>query len=197
MKNQRGMQADEYFDNIELLELQRDWNDAKWEAIRSAEKMMEKEVHKQIANRLLEPFSHIRVIVSATDWDNFFRLRIAPDAQQEICELAKAMKKAIESEQGDRLGLGMWHLPYITEEELKDSPIDTPDLIKMSVARCARVSYLNHDKTNPQIDKDVSLHDFLLSSQHMSPFEHQATPEAGRSSNFLDWKQYRSKVCLA
>ena len=71
---------------------------------------------------------------------------------------------------------GQWHLPYIRFEELDNSGIFTEDLIKCSVARCARVSYNNHDNSNPSIQKDIELADKLLEAGHMRPFEHQATP---------------------
>jgi len=191
MRNQKGMQADLMLSD-QTLEICKDvWSDARDSAIRNAEQLINRGVHKQIANRLLEPFAHIRVIVSSTQWDNFFSLRIAPDAQQEICELAKAMKEAIDSATSDDLGIGDYHLPYISDEELVEYRNGMGILVKASVARCARVSYLNHDNSNPDISNDLILHDKLLKSRHMSPFEHIATPSFGPHANFRGFKSYR------
>ena len=121
-------------------------------------------------------------------------LRIAPDAQQEICELAKAIKKAMEESVPLDLVEGEYHLPYVKDIEFKSYKGNPIDLLKASVARCARVSYLNHDKSEPDVEKDISLHDFLYESKHMSPFEHVATPSVEGSGNFRGWTQYRNEL---
>ena len=189
MRNQKGMRADEYFHLDEAKEIGTEWNYARDNAIAQAKWMEEKGVHKQIANRLLEPFAHIRVIVSSTEWNNFFSLRIAPDAQQEICELAKVMKDVIDLTPSDPLAYSQLHLPYITEDERREYYPNT--LMKISVARCARVSYLNHNKEKPIVKDDIILHDRLLESRHMSPFEHVAIPSLGAHANFRNFKSYR------
>jgi hypothetical protein len=153
-------------------------------------------LHKQIGNRILEPWQYINVIVTSTEWENFFNLRIHPDAQPEIQELAKTIYGAIQNSQPKKVEHGEWHLPYITdtERELCDEDI----LLKCSTARCARVSYSNHDGSNPHVRKDVELHDRLVGSEplHASPAEHQATP--GESDfyyrNFKGWIQYRDRI---
>jgi len=189
MRNQKGMRADEYFHLDEAKEIGIEWKYARDNAIAQAKWMEEKGVHKQIANRLLEPFAHIRVIVSSTEWNNFFSLRIAPDAQQEICELAKVMKDVIDLTPSDPLAYSQLHLPYITEDERREYYPNT--LMKISVARCARVSYLNHNKEKPIVKDDIILHDRLLEGRHMSPFEHVATPSLGAHANFRNFKSYR------
>jgi thymidylate synthase ThyX len=135
--------------------------------------MFKSRVHKQHLNRYIEPWMYQTKVVTATEWDNFFQLRLAPDAQPEIQELARCMRRAIDALHPDDyepLGPGAWHLPYVTEE----MPLE--DAKKCSAARCARTSYRNHDRSNPVVEKDIELFDFLLSSMHMTPFEHQATP---------------------
>jgi thymidylate synthase ThyX len=130
-------------------------------------------IHKQHLNRYIEPWMYQTKVVTATEWDNFFQLRLAPDAQPEIQELARCMRRAIDALHPDDyepLGPGAWHLPYVTEE------IPLEDAKKCSAARCARTSYRNHDRSNPVVEKDIELFDFLLSSMHMTPFEHQAAP---------------------
>lgn len=154
--------------------------------------------HKQIFNRLLEPWQYISVIVTATEWDNFFELRNHPDAQPEIQELAKAMREAIiRSIPTER----QYHLPYVTNEERKTF---TPEECMMfSTARCARVSYLTHDGKKPSIEKDIELYRRLVGSIpiHASPTEHPATAvgTGGRLDVFVKnfrggWVQHRVDV---
>lgn len=154
--------------------------------------------HKQTFNRLLEPWQYISVIVTATEWDNFFELRNHKDAQPEIRELAIAMLAAMENSTPEYREV---HLPYVTREEEKmyiNGEIDEATLFKISAARCARVSYLTHDGSAPSIDKDIRLHDQLVGSVpiHASPTEHQAViaDDDRFYKNFRGWKQYRIDV---
>lgn len=149
--------------------------------------------HKQTFNRLLEPWQYISVIVTATEWDNFFELRNHRDAQPEIKELAEKMQQAMaESVPVER----EHHLPYVADWEQKMYTLD--ECFKLSTARCARVSYLTHDGKAPSFDNDVKLHDRLVGSVplHSSPTEHSATAYKWEKfrKNFKGWKQYREKV---
>lgn len=191
--NQPGMQA-----RSELVGWKRAlagglWRGAAKVACAFAWSMMKLGVHKQVANRLLEPFQYISVIITATEWDNFFTLRDHPDAQPEIQFLAKQIRRAMDQSYPVKRKIGEWHLPYISIEER--FIFDMKDLIKMSVARCARVSYLTHDGANPRKDKDVALHDKLVVAEpiHASPAEHQAMAMSSDSPcrNFKGWQPYR------
>lgn len=194
MINQRGMQADKEVKGSTLDYTNKAWEIAKTNAIQSAEALMTLGIHKQVASRLLEPFSNIKVIVSATEWENFFSLRIAPDAQQEICVLATAIKSAMDNSVPHTLEIGEYHLPYVSFDEKKRVILEVQK--KISTARCARVSYLNHDNSNPDIDNDLVLHDRLLESKHASAFEHIATPSYEGNTNFRKFKQYRHEAGL-
>ena len=145
------------------------WDWAHMCAIIAAKHMAKAGVHKQHINRLLEPFSFIRVIVTATEWENFFKLRLAPDAQPEIQELAQAMKASQEASTPKHTPK---HMPYITWEE--EDKYRISEVIKVSAARCARVSYLKHDGTKPNVEDDLRLSDMLLEGGHKTPFEHFA-----------------------
>ena len=176
-KNQPGMQAREEIEYIDTAKYR--WTLAAEQAIIYATKLNSMKLHKQVVNRLLEPFQYIKIIVTATEWDNFFKLRLHEDAQPEIQELAKCMKEAMDASVPEELEHGEWHLPYISKDDwsgLSFGNYTIEDLLKSSVARCARVSYLNHDNTNPNIEKDLELASKLLKDGHMSPFEHVATP---------------------
>jgi thymidylate synthase ThyX len=193
-KNQPGMQAHEEIN--EIAKATAAWYDAFECAKRHAQELYDLGVHKQIVNRLLEPFYHINVLVTSTEWDNFFELRDHEDAQPEIQALAKEMKKAISESTPNLLERGEWHLPYIKVAEKDQHTLDS--LIKMSVARCARVSYKTHEDKLPEAIKDLVLYERLVVAKplHASPAEHQATPDPYHLlprfyGNFNGWIQFR------
>ena len=174
--NKPGMQAGEALTTEQQALAEDVWARACASAVGFSEEMDKLNVHKQITNRLAEPFAHIAVIVSFTEAANFFSLRHHPMAQPEFQRLAALMADAFRSSSPTTLGANEWHLPYISDAER--SSMSVQDCIKASVARCARVSFNNHDGTAPNILKDISLHDTLVVQKplHASPAEHQATP---------------------
>lgn len=177
-KNKAGMSADEDLSQDENQLAIACWNKAMQNAIDSAEYLGTiLKAHKQLANRLTEPFSWQTCILSATEWDNWDNLRDHPAAQPEIKYTAQAMKKARQESTPKELKYGDWHLPLTSGgnvPELGDS-ISLEDKIKICVGRVARVSYMTHDgEINTQ--KDIKLYYDLLSDGHMSPFEHCARP---------------------
>lgn len=156
-------------------------------------------VHKQVANRLLEPFMWHTVIVTATEWENFWNLRCHPDAQPEIRLVAETMRDAAAASEPVELAEDEWHLPLVRPED-RDQTGSIEDLIKVSAGRCARVSYLTHAGKR-DLGADIELHDRLLESGHMSPLEHPARPlsadelERGEwSGNFRGWHSYRKSI---
>nr|DAV58244.1 MAG TPA: FAD-dependent thymidylate synthase [Caudoviricetes sp.] len=193
-QNQAGMVAESEMDDLSIKAAKLLWLGAAKEAADRAEAMADMGVHKQVVNRILEPFMWAETIITATEWDNFFKLRIADDAQPEIQALAKAIKKAMdESVPVERI----FHLPYLREEENDCLRWTYAQRAKISAARCARVSYLNHNKQMPSIDEDFALADRLIEAGHMSPFDHQAMFNDGEkyrneNRNFTNWKPYRA-----
>ena len=197
-KNQAGMQANEECDEPLGFdcELSNGWTstnyltrDVSWKvgadnAAMLAEKFAEAGYHKQIVNRLVEPFQMIKVVVTATSFDNFFWLRFHEDAQPEIAELARCMLVAYKRSKPQELNTGEWHLPYYAGGYWKRShPLsDTDDqaqlledAIKISASCCAQVSYRKNDDS---LEKAETVWERLVASQpvHASPTEHQATP---------------------
>ena len=204
-RNQKGMQAHEEMDAFQAKACQTLWLDARDQALEFARTLSSMGLHKQVVNRIVEPWSHISVVVTATEFDNFFTLRCHPDAQPEFKELAEQMRDLYFSNTPRRLKIGEWHLPYIKDDERfapgnyqrKGVLKNESNLIRASVARCARVSYLTHDRKAPDLDLDIALYDRLVSSKHMSPTEHIATPNADPaawSGNFKGWIQYRKML---
>lgn len=261
------------------------WLGARNNAVSQAVEFFDlKKPHKQIVNRLIEPFMWHTVIVTATEFSNFFKLRCDENAQYEIRRIADLMYEAyyaFDSAKIDncdltdrdikvisnhewiairpqKLKVGEWHCPLVSYDDFKPimlylssvKELDEPnaenwtsyssleckswnngsaeDILnayievkkKISVARCARVSYLTHDGKR-DIEKDLELFEKLRASRHWSPFEHVATPlfyDNGsqysgvwdeeekanrklhterycneRSGNFIGWKQMRKE----
>lgn len=183
--NKSGMQAEGFADDEQ--DCRDTWYDAACSMQGAVWDLQRHNIHKQVINRLLEPFLWTNVIVTATEWSNFFALRDHDAAQPEIRELARCMREAMDESNPVELSVGNWHLPYVNVDELVTYEFE--DLIKCSIARCARVSYLNHDQSKPNIDKDIALADKLISMGHMSPTEHQATPMAGVPEGEQWWRE--------
>lgn len=190
-KNQRGMQASEELLGEDLERAQDLWLKAAAVASEFAEAMDSIGAHKQIANRLLEPFLWHTVVVTSTSWENFFDQRCHPDAQPEIQAAAILMRKALGESEPRELAYGEWHLPFILEDERH---IDLEDLIKISCARCARTSYLSHDGTRA-IGQDLDLYLKLADHRpmHASPLEHAAMPGEPECwyDNLKGWRSWR------
>lgn len=193
-KNKSGMQAVEEvskFDEAKsVLNWERSFNYTKERVL----DMVDIGLHKQVPNRLTEPFQMMKVVVTGTDWENFFNLRIHPDAQPEICMLAYKIYKAMEESKPQMLLQGQYHLPYVDKlldndgcllsygTVINDSvygnmhkPLSLEDAIKISASCCAQVSYRNTDMSLEKADKIFNM---LIKSDvlHASCFEHLATP---------------------
>lgn len=237
-KNQPGMQADEELDDINQLRTDGSyysakshakdlWHEAAHNAANLAGRLNKIGAHKQIVNRVLEPFVHINVVATATEWDNFFGLRLHKDAQPEMRRLAESMWIARDTSLPRELKHGQWHLPYVSDGEMNGLVGNTMlmdihgdealpqgpaslywgTLLKLSVARCARVSYRSFEtgKRSTHLE-DGALFNRLKESGHWSPFEHQATPDDRKDwaskryiypeehGNFIGWRQYRKMI---
>lgn len=220
-KNKKGMQSGgehdaeiDFYSEYEAFRLkytkEQLWlEEAMRYAIKCAKAFNEAGYHKQVVNRILEPYSHIRVLATATEWENFFALRAHPDAQPEIRVLAEKMLEVMRKSLPiirtgtDPDDINNWHLPYISDVERSSMAsriapeLREGRLQKMSAARCARVSYFNFDGSNARETKDLELYEKLAGSVplHASPLEHQAFPcpadRPGLQGNFKGWAQFR------
>lgn len=243
-KNQAGMQAAEELNNSDFWakgqvlsprqHAQMAWAIAAASAASHAARLLEIGTHKQIVNRLLEPFTHINVVCTATEYMNFFGQRLDAAAQPEMRALAEAMWAAYGESQPNKLEPDFWHTPFVDDEEIaghlfrcavKDRDYDRDHhvglVIKTSVARCARVSYMSNDTgKRSTVEEDLALYDRLLGAQplHASPAEHQATPDEHKDfwdvvdgndrsregqedwqhesqwGNLVGWRQYRKML---
>ena len=187
-KNQAGMQAANVLVDESLENAKRQWEQSAISAACQAENMSNIGAHKQIVNRLLEPFQMMNTILTATEFDNFFWLRCDPDAQPEIQELANCMFEAMNQSQPEVLESGQWHTPYVehvfkggnfesyclTDEDDNIIKLLTEEEAKaISASCCAQVSYRTLNNT---YEKAMDIYDKLASGRkvHASPFENVA-----------------------
>lgn len=191
----KGMGQGDDLTTREQLRMQHVWLEARDHALAAAERLITLNADKSHTNRLLEPFMWHTVIVSATEWDNFFALRTHEDAAPEIRKIVQMMQESMWlSEPRLLTNANEAHVPLVTEEEflfLKD--LDPEYWMTVSAGRCARVSFDTHDSEE---DPEVSFEraERLRQSGHWSPFEHQAVPldrPEEWSGNFRGWEQFR------
>lgn len=187
--NQKGMQAESELSGLRLWAAKKSWMWARYPAVIFHWLGERLGLHKQIINRILEPWMWADGIISATEWRNFFKLRTDAAAQPEFKKLADAMKSCYDVSDPRKLKPPEWHVPLVS---FNADP--ATDVIQISAARCAKVSYLLRERSS-NWDEDLKLHDRLANSGHWSPFEHQAyaLPNSERNGNFVGWMQYRKQ----
>lgn len=192
-KNKRGMSGDLVDDDTDF---QFEWLDHLNSTIKRAEKLAEMGAHKQNVNRLLEPFARIPILVTATEWDNFFDLRCNHDTQPEFQEIAIQIREEMKHSKGQILNPGDWHIPFTPLIPLAKTSLDIKNALKVATARAARISYTTHDGQH-SLERDLELHHRLLKDKHLSPFEHCAIAIPMNefdhpTANFRGWQQYRT-----
>ncbi len=217
-KNQSGMQAEGELEGVALEQARKDWISARNSAVDWCRTLEADGLHKQVTNRVIEPWMHIVVNVTATDYDNWFALRDHKMAQPEIREVAAQMRYLYDKSTPQQIKSGEWHLPYVFQADWSevaardDVDIAGEYLVKVSTGRVARTSYLTHDGKR-DLKEDVALHDRCLASGHMGPFGHTAMALSndewrawaaelfGRymlhrvpMGNLYGWKQYRKTI---
>lgn len=184
MKDHKGMQGSEYFEDGSF---DHTWLSARDKAVEKAKHLSELGLTKQIVNRLLEPFMWHTVLVSATEWENFFNLRYDSAAEIHMQEVAKVILEAMNESEPVKLKAGEWHIPYADKiiaseitstyywKECGDLTIEAAK-IAISTAMCAGVSYtvVCEDGKTLNFEKLIARHDMLAKAGHMSPFEHIA-----------------------
>lgn len=193
--NRPGMQASAIFDDYDDIRFcEFHWLEARDRAVEMAQELSDFGLHKQAVNRLLEPFLWHTAILSSTEWENFFKQRCSPLAQPEMRHTAELMRQVYTQSKPMEMPLGGWHLPYLRNED--NLRVDA-DRVKVSVARCARVSYLTHDGRR-DVTEDFKLYGKLISADppHLSPFEHAAVAcaDGDEHGNFDGWLQARQLV---
>jgi hypothetical protein len=188
--NQKGMQTGDQIGLTERIKAEQIWIEARDACIKAAEALNKLNIHKSLVNRITEPWMWITVVMTATTWKNFFDQRCHPDAEIHFQKIAGMMKDEIEKSKPLNC---LWHLPYIEKDDIAE--LETLKLA--SVARCARVSYVQHGEKAKSLEKDVGLARDLIKGSgelgHRSPFEHVAMGRSAhyRSGPFQGWHQLR------
>lgn len=200
-RNQPGMQALRQHTGEDINNCRYAWMTGLERALISARELMALGLHKQIVNRVCEPWQWITVLVTgnAVAWENFFHLRCSSMAEPHIREVAYMARDAYDDCPIKTLSPGQAHLPLVRDDDWEEH---TTNVIKISTGRCARVSYLTHHGLREPV-KDIELHDKLMTDGHWSPFEHPATANACRDElggNLGPWwiqyrKMFSSEVC--
>ncbi len=207
-KNQAGMQANIELTDESLENAKYQWKQSAIMAAGQAEILSTIGAHKQIVNRILEPFQMMKTVLTATEFDNFFWLRCDSDAQPEIQELANCMFEAMKKSEPEYLEEGQWHTPYVDHwegigehsddfgymiyEDGKPLMLSEKEALAISASCCAQVSYRVLDNT---YEKAMDIYSKLATGRkvHASPFEHQATP-MGTSPSHEDGVTHRDSI---
>jgi hypothetical protein len=210
--NKKGMQPGDYLSDSDQAIAQHLWRDAAEYCLATSRKLSDIGVHKQWANRMIEWFGYINVLVSATSYNNFIGLReeldddMNPMAQDEIYWQATGIRDLLNSTAPTPRNEGAWHLPFILPEELRahEGPLvgeSLDRLLKLSSARCAGISYETVDGKVMTPDRALAVYDKLVTARrmHASPMEHQACADpfmkhARHHGNFTGWIQHRKLI---
>ncbi len=196
-RNQSGMQAKEELNDAEKMAALYVWLAARNEAVLKARELQRIGAHKQIVNRLIEPWMWITVLVTSTEWENFFALRNHEDAQPEIREIARMMEEVYNTTTPKSLHPGEWHLPLMDDLEHLKKQFSDAEILMIASGRCARVSYLTHAGVRDP-KADLTLATRLQESGHMSPFEHIAQALENQNvrfhGNLRGWLQFRKTL---
>jgi thymidylate synthase ThyX len=198
MAGHKGMQGTDWLEGEAAEQAKEKWLAARDAAVAAAIELDKLDVTKQFVNRLLEPFLWHEVIVTATDFSNFFALRAHPDAEIHICKLANAMLEAYNASTPRRLAPGEWHIPFDGHfDAVKLYAVVVPgedvDVVRREIAcaRCARLSYRPFGSEDAyDYAADRKLFKTLVDSSHMSPLEHCA-----RSMTAEEWNKSANGYC--
>lgn len=194
-----------YFEKLREYTREEAWEYAAHMAAHVAEKMSEAGYHKQVVNRILEPFQFMKTVMTATEMQNWFHLRDDPDAQPEIRELARAMSQCIQGSEPELLDNGEWHTPYVNHCELPDGEVgyyidqdgetvslSLEEALKVSSSCCAQVSFRLLDES---LEKAKMIYDKLVNSEPIHCFDSET--EVLTDSGFKKWPDVDEKDLLA
>lgn len=181
-QNKAGMTAEQEVDEHSQKRAKVVWSTIRKQAIYASEELAALGIHKQVTNRVLEPFSYMRMVVTATELDNFFWLRLHEHADPHINELARVMLFALQESVPTALQPGDYHVPffgngYWTPEIETHYSVTAQQAIEHSMSCCAQTSYRKLDMSTEKTE-DIIKKLFGGDRAHSSVSEHQATPMA-------------------
>ncbi len=184
-RNQSGMQSFEELSPEESARATANWLLGRDRAVETCRALSEEnEVHKQWANRVLEPWMHIEVLVTTCRYENFYGLRCEKGVHPDFQQLSWRMLNAQLNSTPQRLEWGQWHIGYDFPQTGEEG-LSIVERIKIATARAARLSYLTFDNA-VDVAKDIGLHDGLSANGHWSPFEHCAVAESAKPRRWFE-----------
>lgn len=182
------------------------WMKAAENACEWAERFDKAGYHKQVANRLIEPFQMMKTVMTTTEMENFLWLRVDADADPTIEVLANLMKDALSDSSPEWLQPGTWHTPYVDhiydggpmgeghrfvgyavyDEGGSPVMLTEEEALRISASCCGQVSYRRLNSTK---DKALDIYTRLVAGKkvHASPFEHQAKEVAAEYHRTNDY----------
>ena len=210
-KNKGGMSATEELEGVALESAKELWKCAAENAFVYSKRLADTGLHKMWSNRITEPFSRIKVVMSGTEWDNFEWLRDDPDAAQpEIVDLARKIKEAKAGSEPFKLFAGEAHVPYVYRsrtstgrnvvyQDSDGQELELEDALKISASCCGQISYRKLDET---FEKAMEIYNRLFDGPkpHFSPCEHQGIAMKQTKIQFMqmfnpdDWEDGVSHV---
>jgi hypothetical protein len=223
-REQKGMQGGDELDEFDREDAEGVWYRCRNMTLSVIEEYLARHpdkptrLHKSVLNRLMEPYMWHTMVITSTAWDNFLKQRAHPAAQPEFRVLAEKMRDELSWSKPRELTLFDYHTPYLWEDERNE--FTREKAVKISVARCARTSYLTQEGTHDP-DADLALYERLVTfdPKHWAPLEHVASPWPNNQQrgplwiqteprnkervnvrhlpqvgNFLMWQQHRTTV---
>ena len=190
-KNQKGMQG-KVGDRIFQIAARNEYLKAMKAAIAQAEVMDKLGVHKQNTNRILEPYMYVPVIITATEWENYFNLRCDEATHPDFRLLARQMKDLYINNEPKELNPGEWHIPF-SDGLINREKFSLQESLMIASARAARISYTTHDGKF-DFDCDFDLHDMLVEDGHYSPLEHSAMAVNHKNKEFPEYSKIKSCI---
>ena len=161
-----------------------EWLDGRFDALRLSDRLFRDECHKETANRPLEPWEHVHVVVTATEWRNFLALRTKHDAQPDWVPIASEVERLLKEHEPTERRV---HTPFVSDEfDLLSKAM------RISAARCARTSYLVTERPKKTYSEELDFSCSLAESGHWSPFDHPAIAKPGVHGRFVGWQSFRS-----
>lgn len=192
--NQGGMTAKEELSKKDIAKAKKLWIATRDSVIKYTKKLYALNLHKQVINRLSEPWSMMKTVASATDWNNLLWLRDDEEAQPEFRELAGCIRECLEMSVPVELGDVEWHLPYINTIRVDgilkyfdsdDKELTLDEAKQISSSCTAQVSYRRLNETK---EKAIDIYKKLISGRklHASPTEHQGTPIVNKAGLYIN-----------
>lgn len=185
-KNGKGMQPKTVLTGLRAFLANLLWNGSMYATIATCYLLDKVGLHKQWTNRLLEPYTYTKVLITSTEWSNFLKLRDHSAAQDAMQIVAGKIREALFNSKPVLVEEGYWYLPYVGIFPTQPSQRD----INISVSCCAQVSFRTSDDSPEKAERVVKA---LLNDdvKHMSPFEHIAVTQSGCFYNLRNFKSYR------